>query len=144
MDLRHLNRVYYFDFRVKIVSFLLLSWGGNSLDEPGTMKALDPDARRDLVPAVQALHRKGIVHTDIRRANLVWSGELGRLLFIDFERALLLPLRRRALAPVLPNQRARISAAGNCKAGQQQDLEAKRRRRDDLAAARSIFNSELW
>ena len=45
VDLRRLDRTYYFDFRVRIVYMLLLSWGGDSLDEPAAIKAISPDAR---------------------------------------------------------------------------------------------------
>ena len=139
VDLRHLNRTYYLDFRVRIVSLLLLSWGGHSLDEPETMETIGPDAFRDLLQSMQALHRRGVIHTDIRRANLVWSKESRRLMVIDFERALLLPRRRRVLAQVVSNRRTRTSSTEGRKAGPQQGLEIERRRREDLAAAKSIF-----
>ena len=103
------------------------------------MKAIGPNARRDLVRSVQALHQEGVVHTDIRRANLLWSRETGRLMVIDFERAILLPSRRRALAQVIPNKRARTSGQEGCKAGLQIGSEAERQRHYDLESAKALL-----
>ena len=63
MGLRHFDRIYYFDLQVRIVYVLLLSWGGDSLDEPEIMNAIGTEAHRGLIQSVDALHRREVDHT---------------------------------------------------------------------------------
>ncbi len=53
------------------------------------MNTTGPEAHRGLIQSVDTLHRRGVVHTDVRRANVVWNEEVKRLMIIDFEQALL-------------------------------------------------------
>ena len=46
-------------------------------------------------------------HTDVRDANVLWDEETERAMVIDFEQAVLAERPRQALAPVVPNKRAR-------------------------------------
>lgn len=52
--------------------------------------------------SVRALHRHGVVHTDVWDANVPWDGE--RVMVMDFEQAKLVEPRP-ALARVVPNKR---------------------------------------
>lgn len=103
IDLRDLGRTYYYGHKVRIIYMMLLAWGGTAMamggdDGPlvaalqqaaGTAGAAEtPDKALDR--SVRALHAKGVVHGDVRRENLLWSAETGRLMMIDFERAVLM------------------------------------------------------
>ena len=73
------------------------------------MNAMGPEAHRGLIQSVDALHRRGVVHTDVRRANVVWNEEVKRL---TLSGRFFQP-RRRVLGEVVPNQRARMSRCAN-------------------------------
>ncbi|KAK3338662.1 hypothetical protein B0T25DRAFT_561127 [Lasiosphaeria hispida] len=103
IDLRDLGRTYYYGLKVRIIYMMLLSWGGTAIDmnaddgplvaalqqAAGTVGTAEtPD--KALNQSVRALHSMGVVHKDIRRENLLWSAETGRLMMIDFERSGLL------------------------------------------------------
>ncbi|KAK7415899.1 hypothetical protein QQZ08_012211 [Neonectria magnoliae] len=105
IDLRSMNKIYYYDFRVYVVHMTFLSWGGHSMvkGEPaGNTKKLENKAIRSL----QAMHREGVVHKDVRRENMLFNPETNAVMMIDFERASLLERPRRPLGRLVPNKRA--------------------------------------
>ncbi|KAK3940944.1 hypothetical protein QBC46DRAFT_363713 [Diplogelasinospora grovesii] len=106
-DLRDLGRIYYDDFQVYITYMLFLSWGGLSLNEAGMLEEARGNVEREVVRSVRALHIHGVVHTDVRDANVLWNRERGRAMMIDFEQAELAEPPRPALHPVVPNKRTR-------------------------------------
>ncbi|OAQ58406.1 protein kinase-like domain [Purpureocillium lilacinum] len=101
VDLRPLDRTYYYDHRVYIVHLTLMSWGGKSLHEArGRMRTTEEQVRRSL----DAIHQLGVVHRDVRRPNILFCEETGGAMMIDFERAKLLEARP-PLAKLTPNKR---------------------------------------
>ncbi|KAK7991534.1 hypothetical protein PG988_000328 [Apiospora saccharicola] len=71
-------------------------------------KVVNEDERQKFLPptirALQALHQEGVIHRDVRSANVLFNpGTIGVML-IDFERASLLTLRR-PLAELVSNKR---------------------------------------
>ncbi|KAI0408046.1 hypothetical protein F4802DRAFT_605130 [Xylaria palmicola] len=106
IDLRSINRTYYYDHRVYIIHMTFFSWGGHSLN-----KALISDCPRKQLEtralrALHAIHREGVVHADIRSANMLLNPETQEVMLIDFERAWLLDPPRRPLGQLVPNKRA--------------------------------------
>ncbi|KAL2169473.1 hypothetical protein VTG60DRAFT_6017 [Thermothelomyces hinnuleus] len=104
VDLRQVGRRYYYDIGVHIVYMMLVSWGGRSLDEVEVSDMAKVE--REVMRAVRALHPQGVVHTDVRDANILWNAETERAMVIDFEQAVLAERPRRALDPIVPNKRA--------------------------------------
>ena len=106
VDLRPLKRTYYYDHRVYIVHMTFLSWGGTTVDE-----AVDASGSAKTVLEVKALaslraiHKEGVVHRDVRSANMLVNRETNGVMMIDFERARLLEKARRPLANLVPNKR---------------------------------------
>ncbi|KAK3297775.1 uncharacterized protein B0H64DRAFT_458288 [Chaetomium fimeti] len=80
---------YRYNVSIQLIHMIFLSWGGESIlakkDELGLdQAALD----RQLLPLVQNMHRLGVVHMDVRGPNILWCDEIGRIMLIDFERAI--------------------------------------------------------
>ncbi|KAI1266039.1 hypothetical protein F5Y18DRAFT_384377 [Xylariaceae sp. FL1019] len=106
IDLRSIHRTYYYDHRVYITHMMFLSWGGHSLDrvhiKDGQRRQLEARALR----ALQAMHHRGVVHEDVRTANMLLHPETQNVMLIDFERASLLEPPRHPLRQLVPNKRA--------------------------------------
>lgn len=83
-----LDHPYYYKAGIRIVQLMLLSWAGECLYGKKICTGTDwPKWTSDLVRAVQAIHRAGVLHRDIRMAKLVWNEQKNRIMVIDFERA---------------------------------------------------------
>jgi len=106
VDLRDVGRKYYYDFKTYVVHLAFMSWGGPDLDEACLPEEAYEKVRQEVVRSVRALHVQGVAHTDVRRANVLW-------MMIDFEEAVLADPPRPALAPVVPNKRARHGKTGH-------------------------------
>lgn len=144
VDLRDLERVYYYDLRVRVVYLMFLSWAGDSLDGAEALEAMGKDPGREVLRSVRGLHANGVAHTDVRRRNVLWCRETRRAMMIDFERAVLMDPPRLPLAQVVPNKRARIpQPLGVVKAAGEANSEGRRHWLDDISAAKSIFTPEI-
>ncbi|KAI1411447.1 hypothetical protein F5Y13DRAFT_165727 [Hypoxylon sp. FL1857] len=97
VDLRSMNKIYYYDFRVYIVYIVLMSWGGVAIDS-----SVDMDKVRG---CLRAIHNNGVAHRDVRRWNVLSDPRTGRVMVVDFERASLVKPARHPLAQVVPNKR---------------------------------------
>lgn len=144
IDLRDISRVYYYDFRVRIVYMMFPSWAGDSLDEAGALDAIGGNPEREVVRSVRGLHAMGVVHTDVRMPNTPWSRETRRVMMIDFERAVLMDLPRLPLAETVSNKRARVlqgteSGKAVGQLGSKSDYD--RPVWNDIMAAKSVFQS---
>lgn len=83
-----LEKPFYYDAGIRIVHLMLLSWSGECLDGKKTIKDTDRQFWvSDLLRAVKAIHRAGVLHRDIRMPNLLWNEGTQRVMVIDFERA---------------------------------------------------------
>lgn len=107
IDLRSMNKIYYFAHRVYIIHLTFLSWGGHRIyvadfTDKETME-LEAKALRSL----RLIHAAGVVHKDVRSANMLRNDETQGVMMIDFERASLLQVPRRLLFPVVPSKRNR-------------------------------------
>ncbi|KAK9859508.1 hypothetical protein MYU51_013551 [Penicillium brevicompactum] len=79
-----LAKMYFLHGAGPIKHMLLMGWGG----EP--IKEVDP-LRREYSRSINEILALGVVHQDLRPANLLWNAELGRVLIIDFHRCQLDP-----------------------------------------------------
>jgi hypothetical protein len=142
IDLRDISRTYYYDFRVRIVYMMFLSWGGDSLAEAGTLDAMGENPDLEFNRSLLALHTMGVAHTDVRKENALWCQETGRVMIIDFERAVLVDPPQLPPGQVVPNKRARAPQRMDFfkATGQPSSTVGRDRRvRNDILAAKSIF-----
>ncbi|OBS15915.1 hypothetical protein FPOA_13328 [Fusarium poae] len=106
VDLRSMNKTYYYDHRVYVVHLTFLSWGGCSVDGAQRAGGMGRSLEDEAIRSLRAMHRERVVHKDVRLANMLFNPETGGIMVIDFERALLLNPPRRPLAQLVPNKRA--------------------------------------
>lgn len=131
VDLRTLDRIYYYDLNVDIVHLTFLSWAGEPLYEPPASDAFrEANLGREVARSVGALHSMGVAHTDVRAPNMLWNEENCRVMIIDFERAVLATPARRSLLPRSPKKRRVLAAKGR----QSADTMFDSRMRNDLWA----------
>ena len=87
---------YYLTLGVKIRHMLLMSWGGEMIDDKIA------EDHYEVQKTVQEVLQAGINQADLRSANLLWNEERRRIMLIDFERATAVATLRK---PVLRTQR---------------------------------------
>ncbi|KAI1475419.1 hypothetical protein F4774DRAFT_429041 [Daldinia eschscholtzii] len=107
IDLRTMNKVYYYFHRVYVVYMMFLSWGGDSLDDALKTGRMGKELENATVTSLRAIHQQGVIHKDVRFENMLFNQELQKVMIIDFERASLLELPRPALVQPKPNKRKR-------------------------------------
>ena len=81
-----LTEWYYLDVGVRILHMLLMSWGGELIDEDESVKGwqgLQLEIRR----TVAEVRKAGVDQSDERPPNMLWNREQKRVMLIDFERA---------------------------------------------------------
>ncbi|KAH9225551.1 hypothetical protein K456DRAFT_1766872 [Colletotrichum gloeosporioides 23] len=105
IDLRPLNRIYYYDHRVYVVHMTFLSWGGHDLYSTGSVDGRNGHLEEMAMRSLRAIHYQGVVHRDMREENMLFNEEVGGVMIIDFERAQLLTPPRRPLTQLVPNKR---------------------------------------
>ncbi|KAF4123991.1 hypothetical protein GMORB2_5707 [Geosmithia morbida] len=110
VDLQPLDQVYFYDFDVELVHFLLLSYGGTEITTGRE------ESRRRIIDTVTnilgEMHSLGVVHGDVRRPNVL-QGPDGQINVVDFDRAKFLPAKRRdtTLSAISPNKRRRLAGS---------------------------------
>ncbi|KAI1392793.1 uncharacterized protein F4822DRAFT_426001 [Hypoxylon trugodes] len=139
IDLRDISRTYYYDLRVRITYMMFLSWGGGSLDDTGTAHLMGEDLNQQVVQSVQALHKRGIIHTDVRKPNILWNQENHKVMIVDFERAILTDSQQHSLAPLVSNKRGPARELEAYEAAGKRRLLAK----DEVEMSRDIMQARL-
>jgi Phosphotransferase enzyme family len=125
VDLEH---PYYYDFRVRVVQLLFLSWAGNRMDDDNLAEDVRCMWSQELVRSVDAIHQVGVLHGDIRVPNMLWSPEVERVMLIDFERSVVVGAPRRALIPKSPNPKSKWSSKRNIKRKRSSNENIKKKR----------------
>ncbi|KAF4334308.1 hypothetical protein FBEOM_11861 [Fusarium beomiforme] len=116
IDLRAMDKIYYFVHRVYVVHITFLSWGGDSLaDALKTGGFTDKNLQSMAITALRAMHQEGVVHKDVLFSNMLFNREVKRVMMIDFERAVLVKPPRPPLAQLVPNKRRRKPEETECK-----------------------------
>ncbi|KAJ6436340.1 protein kinase-like domain [Purpureocillium lavendulum] len=136
VDLRSLDRIYYYDHRVHIVHLTLMSWGGESLHEG---RGRLPTAEEQVMRSLQAIHQYGIIHRDVRGPNILFCEETGGAMMIDFERAELLGPPRPPLAGMAPNKRPLQDGTNKPKRQKLCRVSQRERFFQDILQAKDIF-----
>jgi serine/threonine protein kinase len=136
IDLRSMNKTYYYDHRVYVVHMTFLSWGGCSIDRAQRIGDMDRSLKDEAIRSLRAMHREGVIHKDVRLANMLFNLETSGVMVIDFERALLLNPPRRPLAQLVPNKRAWKS----------ETMDAKKVTGDSSKRSRpsQSFSEDIW
>ena len=99
IDLRSMDKIYYYDHRVYVVHLMCMSWAGYRV---GDVESNDDRARKladGTLQSLKSIHQAGVIHNDVRGANLLFNPETNNIMIIDFERSSLVEPPRRALAP---------------------------------------------
>ncbi|KAL8919997.1 MAG: hypothetical protein Q9208_006501 [Pyrenodesmia sp. 3 TL-2023] len=91
--------VPWHDLHIKIIHMLLLSYGGETIS-----RACEVEHHQQVRRFELALADRGVKHEDTRRLNMLWNKELGKLMFIDFERSTV-EIGTRALQDITPNRK---------------------------------------
>ncbi|GJP88742.1 SNF2 N-terminal domain family protein [Aspergillus niger] len=87
-----LVKFYFVHGAGEICHMLIMAWGGEPIPE------IERDKRtREITRSVKEIRSLGVLHQDLRLANILWNAELGRALIIDFHYAELnhQPMKRR-------------------------------------------------
>ncbi|KAL4779080.1 hypothetical protein BJX76DRAFT_341832 [Aspergillus varians] len=77
-----LNMIYFLHGAGEIRHMLLMGWGGESLG-----KTEEDSIRHEISRSRRQIRMLGVIHQDLRRENMLWNHELGRVLIIDFHRS---------------------------------------------------------
>ncbi|KAL9594883.1 MAG: hypothetical protein Q9219_006775 [cf. Caloplaca sp. 3 TL-2023] len=80
-------QVPYYAFCTVLVHMLLLSYGGEPLADEKDLDGME-DQEINFERTIAAY---GVQHRDLEPRNMLWNEELGRLVFIDFERSIIGP-----------------------------------------------------
>ncbi|CCE29189.1 uncharacterized protein CPUR_02881 [Claviceps purpurea 20.1] len=90
IDLRTVDKDYWIYFETYVVHMIFMSWGGFLLDEDKMyqLEVLDDVAWVDEgIEAIDAVHEAGVLHRDVRWANILYNPHTNGIMLIDFERA---------------------------------------------------------
>ncbi|CAG9946282.1 unnamed protein product [Clonostachys rosea f. rosea IK726] len=140
IDLRSMNKIYYYDHRVYVVHMTFLSWGGSSMAEALNVGETAKSLQNMAIRSLRAIHQEGVIHKDVRLANMLLNREINGVMMIDFERASLLEPPRLPLAQLVPNKRRRKLETMNHKnaAGKSSDR-VTREFSEDIHMAKTVF-----
>ncbi|KAK2922421.1 hypothetical protein FoTM2_017777 [Fusarium oxysporum f. sp. vasinfectum] len=143
IDLGSMKKTYHYDHRVYVVHMTFLSWGGHSIDQAQKNGDTDRSLVDKAIRSLDAMHQRGVIHNDVRPANMLFNPETKGVMMIDFERALLVELPRRPLAQLAPNKRALELKSTNAKKGMCYSNKKRRladRFSEDIELARGCFS----
>ncbi|KAG6250321.1 hypothetical protein E4U49_007979 [Claviceps purpurea] len=90
MDLRTMDKDYWISYETYVVHMMFMSWGGFRLE---SNKMAQLGVLRELawvdegVESLHAVHKQGVLHCDVRWANILYSPHTHGIMLIDFERA---------------------------------------------------------
>ena len=88
LEIVDLGRSYFLPGGARVVHMLLMSWGGEFAAVGGGCAGPEGGVKR----SSQAVYTEGVIHSDEREPNILWNEERGRVMLIDFDQAILLPV----------------------------------------------------
>ncbi|KAJ3453860.1 hypothetical protein MRS44_018492 [Fusarium solani] len=59
IDLRSMNKIYYYDHRVYVVHMTFLSWGGCNIDKAQNIGDINRSLEDEAIRSLRAMHREG-------------------------------------------------------------------------------------
>ncbi|KAM0346541.1 hypothetical protein ACHAP4_011691 [Fusarium culmorum] len=152
VDLRSMNKTYYYEHRVYVVHMTFLSWAGHSIgtDRGQKVDGLDSFFKDKAILSLRAMHRNHVAHKDVRSANMLFCPETRGVMMIDFERSVIRSPPRCPLAQVAPNKRSLNKQLSNKRASKSETRVAKtiigassKRRRPSESFSNDIWFAEL-
>lgn len=87
IDLIQFHQRYIYGIDMELTYFLFMTWGGQSLDDP-TVRYTG-QVFRAMAKSLLAVYEQGVIHTDMRQANVLWDERTKQAMLIDFERSML-------------------------------------------------------
>ena len=145
LNLNDIAATYFYDFGVWVRYLMFLSWAGDSVDKVKVSTDMNEKWSKEMGQLLQQLHASGVVHGDVRGANVLWNGNAQSLMLIDFDRAVILKSPRLPLAPISPNKK-RPRLKGNQSGGKGVDQPIQNKSQDpqflaqkDILAATLLF-----
>ncbi|KAI4176258.1 MAG: hypothetical protein LQ348_006015 [Seirophora lacunosa] len=81
----------WYGLGTEIIHMLLLSYGGK-----GMPRDLEPGEWRQVTEFGKSIATVGMRHGDLTPLNMLWNEELQRIMFVDFERSVIIPTQRQA------------------------------------------------
>ncbi|KAG5756711.1 hypothetical protein H9Q70_000689 [Fusarium xylarioides] len=140
IDLRSINKVYYYFHRVYVVHMTLLSWGGDGLIDAWESSDAPKNLEKMAIASLRATHQDGVIHRDVRLENMLFNREVNTVMMIDFERASLVQPPKLPLAQLVPNKRKRMAEGREKKAVTlSKSAQTSRGFSEDIANARMVF-----
>ncbi|KAF2785855.1 hypothetical protein K505DRAFT_261180, partial [Melanomma pulvis-pyrius CBS 109.77] len=101
---------YFYEGIAELVHIMLLSFGGERISRHMTVENKE-DMTRQVECSAQAIHKLGVLHKDLMPRNILWNGETGNVMVIDFERAEVVNARA-VLGVIAPNGKRTRGSAG--------------------------------
>lgn len=146
IDLRPMNKIYYYDHRVYVVYMSFLSWAGYKLGNFDVAENAGKKLAHKTLQSLHSMHREGVVHKDVRRSNMLFNPETNRVMIIDFERSLLVQSPRRALHQIIPNKRpwSYNTTAGKMPGTSHRGRSGAKDTGEDIIMARTAFFELNW
>ncbi|ATY58281.1 kinase-like domain [Cordyceps militaris] len=88
IDLRSVDRMYFYAVRVDIVYLIFMSWAGVHIRKVPRSQVCDGLSLEDsAVQAMKAVHQQGVVHRDAKKEDMLFNPHTQRIMVIDFDRA---------------------------------------------------------
>ncbi|CAG2004036.1 unnamed protein product [Fusarium graminearum] len=127
VDLRSMNKTYYYEHRVYVVHMTFLSWAGHSIgtDRGQKVDGLDSFFKDKAILSSRAMHRNHVAHKDVRSANMLFCPETHGVMMIDFERSVMRSPPQCPLAQVAPTKRSLNKQLSNKRASKSETRVAK-------------------
>lgn len=135
VDLRLLDQIYFYDVDVRMIYFLLLSYGGAPLQNCGDQETQSCTIRA-VSDVLDQMHRLGVIHGDVRLPNVL-QGPAGKIMLVDFDGATLIPA---AAATALGNSSETLSAISPNRRRRLMDHEGAE---TDTAPPKTVLDAEL-
>ncbi|KAH7120616.1 hypothetical protein EDB81DRAFT_861691 [Dactylonectria macrodidyma] len=105
IDLRTMDKIYYYYHRVYVIHMTFFSWGEHPIRPVRTVDSEGQLLGDKAMQSLLAMHDRGVVHKDVRDLNMLFNPETDGVMMIDFERSLLLEMSRCSLAQTVSKMR---------------------------------------
>lgn len=138
VDLRPLGQMWFYDFDVRIIRFMLLSYGGTEVRAAEEDRAAIISTTSSILDKI---HDLGVIHGDVRRPSVL-QGPDGKISLVDFDRAVILPAKSpTTLSAISPNKRKRLAEDDEeAPLKKRTVLEIQRAMQKDSGNAESLFS----
>ncbi|KAM0798172.1 hypothetical protein BDR22DRAFT_860119 [Usnea florida] len=93
--------VPYYHRGVELIHMMFMAWGGEALRECREILGhVEKDVSQMAAEGMEAMHALGVLHRDVATRNMLWNGECGRVMFVDFERSVVFETGQKQRQPL--------------------------------------------